>query len=50
MPTFDRFSRKAYDMQFIEEITFSVLTFTDAKGQSYLEKSFYRKAEMYRVR
>lgn len=49
MPTFDRLSRKAYDMQFIEERTFSVLTFTDIKGQSYLEKPFCRKAEMYRV-
>lgn len=50
MPAFDRFSRKAYDMQFIEERTFSVLTFADAKGQSYLEKSFCRKVEMDRVR
>lgn len=28
----DRFSRKVYDMPFIEERTFSVFTFINAKG------------------
>jgi hypothetical protein len=49
MPKFDRFSRKVYDTQFIEKKNiFSVSIFTDSKGQSYSERSFYKKAEMYR--